>query len=558
MKTAAPSPAAHVRSLHGRIASVRRKRAAVNTATGIALALGVLAGVFTVEAVLDWFVDLPWLARALAFAGAFTGAGFLLWRDSIRPLRNRLHDDSVALIIEHALPAFSTRFIASVQLARASGEETPPSLVRALLAETDAMAARMDFGRVIKTARLKRALLMAGIVLAAALALAWTGRAVAPLLLERALLFNTPLPHKTHILGVTGDRDVGLGEDLKIEVTAAGALPASGELVTVGASGAKHTLALDRDPDQPGKFSVVVRSPLESFSYYVKLNDDTSNTYHVRTVRRPAVAEVACEQTYPAYVNLPPEKRSVGDLTLLVGSRLKISVRASMNIRKAALHLTGLETELPLQIDPKDSTRLSGTLAIPPKDLTGFSIHLVNTEGVDSGETATYRIDLVPDLPPTVAITYPARHEELATAQATLRVAFEAEDDFGVVKAELHYTIDQGAEKTIDFDLGGQPAKKVMRRFEWKLGSLQPPVAAGNTIEFWITVADNNNVTGPGIGTTEHYQIKIVSEEEKRLDIANRLRDTMGGLNDLTQSEEEVNNALGAVIFEKPKQNQEP
>ncbi len=376
------------------------------------------------------------------------------------------------------------------------------------------------------------------------------GGAATPVLLERALLFNTPLPHKTHILGLTGDATAGIGEDFKIEATAGGVLPAGGELATVSASGAKATLSLERDPAQPAKFSALIRSVQEPFTYTVKLNDETSQTFHVRTVRRPAVAELACEQLYPAYVHLPPESRSVGDLTLLAGSKLRISGRATTGLRKAGLHLAGLGVDYQMQIGP-DPTRFSGTLDIPPKDLSGFSIHLVDAAGVASGESAAYRIDLVPDQPPTVTISYPVRREELATAQATLRVAFEAGDDYGIIKAGLHYAIDHGPEKTIDFDLGGVSARRIQRRFDWKMASLQPRVAPGSTVEYWITVTDNNDVTGPGLGSTDHYQTKIVSEEEKRLDLANRLRDTMGGLGDLTRSEEELNSSLGEVIFEK-------
>ena len=63
---------------------------------------------------------------------------------------------------------------------------------------------------------------------------------------------------------------------------------------------------------------------------------------------------------------------------------------------------------------------------------------------------------------------------------------------------------------------------------------------------------DANNVTGPGIGTIDHYQARIVSEAEKRADLANQLSDTMEGLNGVRLGQEEVNAKLGEIIFEKP------
>ena len=91
-----------------------------------------MVGVFTAEAILDRLVNLPWLARAVVFLGCLGGAAFLLWRESVNPLRKRLDDDAVALLIEHGLPAFRTRFIASIQLAR-DERNRASSLVRALV-----------------------------------------------------------------------------------------------------------------------------------------------------------------------------------------------------------------------------------------------------------------------------------------------------------------------------------------------------------------------------------------------------------------------------------------
>ena len=206
-----------------------------------------------------------------------------------------------------------------------------------------------------------------------------------------------------------------------------------------------------------------------------------------------------------------------------------------------------------MQVDPKDPTVLHGEIEIVPAALTGFTVRMVSTDGVESGEGVLYRIDLVPDREPTVKMIVPSRREEVATPQAVLRIAFEAKDDYGISNAALHYTIDQGKEKTIDFDLGPRAEKSVRRQFEWKLGSLQPQTMPGTSIEFWITVADNNSATGPGVASTEHYQTRVGTDDEKRLDMANRLRETMTGVTEITESQQELNKTLGEPLFEKQK-----
>jgi hypothetical protein len=269
------------------------------------------------------------------------------------------------------------------------------------------------------------------------------------------------------------------------------------------------------------------------------------------------VARLTAQQIFPAYLKLPPLERPPSDLKLLAGSRLKVVVTANTGLTKALLRLAGVNQEVPLQIDAKTPQNAFGEFEIPPKDLTGFSVRLTDAAGVESGEGATYRIDLVPDQLPTIKITYPSRPEELATTAATVLIAFEGQDDFGISKATLHYKLGTNPEKTIGFDLGGQGGKTLQRRFDWKLPTLDPRPQIGQALEYWLTIEDNNTATGPGGGTTEHYQVRIVTEEEKRLEFANRFSDTIGGLSEVATTQDDLNKRLGEAIFAKPA-NQPP
>lgn len=551
-QTGTSSTANYVRNLHGRINAVRKKRTMVKLVTGIASSVAILIGAFAVEALLDEFTELPWLVRAFVLLGIIAGTGYELWRQSIVPFLNRPTDDSIALMIEHALPIFRTRFIASVQLARVF-KESPPPLVRALLAETVATVLRVNFGVVVKTARMKRRLRAAfGIVIVAAL-LAWWGGPASVLLFKRAILFNIPLPHKTQIVSVTGNLKIGMGEDCTIQVTAAGITPPKGRVMATMASGQVHEFPLVADAKHHEKYTAVIHSPQDSFSYYVKLNDATSDTYHVTTVQRPAVVSVECEQIYPSYVKRPPVKRSPGDLSLLAGSKLNVNIKASMPVSQGTLFLVGLDQEVPLKIEPNKKLDLSGQISIPAKNLTGFMVRLTNTDGVVSGESATYRIDLLPDHEPTIKILRPSRREELAVTKAKELIAFEAKDDFGISKAEIHYSVDGGPEKTIPFEFGENTETTLKRHFDWELGKFTPPLVVGNVIEFWLTVADSNTVTGPGIGTTDHYQIRVVTSDEKLQDIDNRRHMQMQNIQEIERSQQEVNQDLGQQLFERPK-----
>ena len=57
-------------------------------------------------------------------------------------------------------------------------------------------------------------------------------------------------------------------------------------------------------------------------------------------------------------------------------------------------------------------------------------------------------------------------------------------------------------------------------------------------IEYWVEAEDNNNVTGPGVGTSEHQLAKVVSESDKRADLLNRAGDYLGSINDVATDQE--------------------
>jgi len=191
---------------------------------------------------------------------------------------------------------------------------------------------------------------------------------------------------------------------------------------------------------------------------------------------------------------------------------------------------------------------------VPPKGINGFSIQMLDTESMESRDSAVYRIDIIPDRPPTVKITYPERKEELVTRQATMIIGIDALDDFAIAKARLRYkvdTVDTGTEKVIELDLEGDNPQRLRRRHEWKLGDFRPTLSEGSTIEYWIEVEDNNDATGPGMTATEHQLAKVVSEAEKRADLLNRAGDTLGSISDVAADQEKLNRNLGAIIREK-------
>jgi len=543
--------------LRSRLAGVRRRLLISTGGTGAALVLISVVSLVSIGMVVDWLDELPWLGRVVLLLVNLGLIGLIARRQVVIPVQTAPGEDGCALLVEQTRPDFRTRLIASVQLTRPGALQPGDSaaLVRELVRQTTTLAEQVDFRSIVSFRQLGVCGLVAALMLAVAAVALRAGAPATGALLRRAFLLNVPVPHKTHTQVLTGNLCVGQGETVVIGARATGIVPPRGRLSIVAAAGQQQQFTIVPARDDPAHFAQTVNNVQEPFTYRVRLNDDSSAPFTVRVVERPVVTDLVCQQIFPAYTRLASRRLAPADLTLLAGSRLLLTLRANKEIAAAGLRLAGLNTEAPLRISPRDHQLLTGEISVPQTGLTGFTVQLRDTNGLSAKELTLYRIDILPDKPPTVALTLPDRKEELVTARATVLLGCEAHDDFGVAKLALHYrcpALRNGQEQTVELDLAGETPRALRRRHEWDLAKLADALPADAAIEYWLEAQDTNDVTGPGRATTEHYWLKVVSVDDKRADLMNRLDDYLSTLGNVAEDEERLNRNLGALIFGKP------
>src|SRR6266700_5375520 len=134
-----------------KIAALRRKQVSTAALTGMAMAVGVEVELLALAMFFDWWLDLPWGAR-LVLLGAQLGVfAYILLRFVAHPLLHQPDEDELALMVEKARSGFRSRLIAAVQLTRpgAIPAGTSGAMVDAMVQETEAMAAPMDFNAIV-------------------------------------------------------------------------------------------------------------------------------------------------------------------------------------------------------------------------------------------------------------------------------------------------------------------------------------------------------------------------------------------------------------------------
>lgn len=544
--------------LQAKLDSLRRRLVVVTASTEGMRSVCLVLILMAAGIVLDFWLDLPWAVRAVLLVGISAAACSMVALKIVLPLLHQPDDDALALMVEKERGQFHSRLISAIQLTRPGALQAgaAPSLVAALVEEAERLAKPLDFASVVPTRALRKTGAWTGALLLGALVAVISGGQDARDLLKRAFLSNTPVPRKTRVSVVDGNKVIGRGDSVVIEATASGVVPASGMLKVKSFIRRGQEFVLPRATNSPNRFLLPIENVQQSFDYGVRLNDADSPTYSVKVLPRPAITRIECAETFPAYTGLPKARRTLGDLTVLAGSRLHLHGAATKKLKQANVKLEGLDRTLPLTISTDDPKQFQGEIPIPAKGLTGFSVLMTDTDGMESRDSTLYHVEVLPDKAPTVRLTSPERKEELVTRQGILLVGFNAVDDFRIAKARICYRVgekDDAEVRATELDLTGTESPRVQRRFEWKMADLTALVAYGTRVEFWVEVEDNNDITGPGRGASEHQLARIVTDDEKRADLLNRAGDYLGTINDMAGDQEKLNENLGALILEKRK-----
>ncbi len=435
--------------LIGRLNAVRRRHAAVAVGTAAAgvVGLGVLA--LAGGMLLDRWFELSRSGRAaLLWVDGIVLLGVAVWRGGA-PVARGPDVEAAALWVERAVPAFGSRLISAVQFVRRPLDAgASAAMAAAVVLQAEAAAEGVDFAAVVSVRPLRRmAAVTVGVVAVVVGGVAVGGR-TGVALAERAVLMPVPFPHRTRVTVTGGDLTVARGGPVTLSATAAGVVPSEGLVVVRYGSGATAELPA---VGNGARFDRPIENVQEGFAYRFEIGDGRSDERRVRVVTRPAVLGVRCRVTPPAYTGLAAAERSPWDLSVPAGGRLRLTVSAS-GASGGRVRFVGTKVEVPLV---GSGATWSTPDATVPAGATGFTVGLVSAEGMASRDGAVYRIETVPDRPPTVRLVTPAG-DQTVTPVARPAVTVEATDDYGVARLSLRYRVTRaGQAVAVDDDPNG-------------------------------------------------------------------------------------------------------
>lgn len=552
------------------LTNLRRRVRNALLARGISSLVAVLVGMTLLAGVLDWAWHMDdALLRMLLAGGIVVCCGGVIWAALVRPLQVRLSPVELALRIEARHPVFREALASSVDFVQQNTDARvgSPALQQAVIRDTISRLEQVAIDDVVDSRPVGKIVTLAVCLCVLAGVLFGLNRPASAIALHRLVLpLSAPAwPRETHLRlldnmlePLVADPEhplrIARGQTLRLFVeNFAGRLPdrvlfehrvdGSGDVVRE-----RMKPVATRDPVGRGRELLAFDLPAKRGPIEFRAtggDDDTMPWFHLLVVSPPGLDTFQVTLTPPEYVQrlagntlervagkphlfftakrLPAGS---GHIEALVGSRVEIEARSDRELQSAELRRGG---DHPARLDLADDRRgITGSFEISAPGESSYGLNLTDTDGVRSHDAPQYEIRAVADAVPEVTLEIPAA-DLLVTPDAEVSLQAVATDDLSVALITLRFTITSGDETREPdaitlFDRPESGPSLVTRqtiRHRWSLADLK--LRDGDQILFHIEAEDDCDLSPePHVGKSAVRSLKIVSPDQKRLELAQR------------------------------------
>jgi len=522
--TASDQPASNV--IERKLRRAWRKQRRLQHSRGVCFLLVWIAALILVDLLVDWLFlanyRVPMYGRVVLLAINAVTLLAVLYYYWLRHLR-RYNPVRVALQVERKHPELQSLLVSFVQMDEQHRQEThaSPFLVKAFRRQAIEISTTLDFREIVSFKELRKLFLFAVCVLGFFGAISGYKSEFFGTLWQRMLGAGVEYPTRTVIDKVTGNMVRPQGAKMTLRAGCFGVIPDQGELRLRAEGGAWEVLPMRKEKEEGNVFAYDFLNLLQSFSYYVRLGDDRSETYHVKVIPPPKVIEKQIKLTYPAYTGVAPKTQDSYYIEVLEGTAISWRLTTDRSLLKARIwknQVRGPEMKI------SEGGRVAeGGLKAPATFEYQFQWKLAEY-GFLYKSPGRYVVNVIPDADPEVEITSPTQDEK-ATVGKTLQVSFRTTDDYGLATAFLVYKVNEGRENRVKIGaLSGRQQEKTVSR---SLSSMVRGLKETDLVSYYIEVVDNcTGRGGANIGRSQVRRVFLVSipdylrwvlEEQQRL-----------------------------------------
>ncbi|HPM28858.1 MAG TPA: hypothetical protein PLJ60_00860 [Chryseolinea sp.] len=493
-----------VTGIKNKIRSFRRKYYFNLFVRGSILTLAILFSYFLLATLVEHNL---WLSPSIRFFILFLFLiviGWSLFRFLKEPLiwwlsKRGLTEEESAKIIGAALPSVNDRLLNLIQL---SSSRNKSSLSFASIEQKSSEFKTISFDSIINinyNKKYLKYLLFPAVVI---LALLFINKNVITKSTERLVHFNRqyspPAPFNFVIHNET--LIAFYNEAFPVNLTLKGEAMPQDVYLLIG------NLRLKMLSANNNSFQYIFENIQDGFDFQLEAAGFYSDVYHVTMANRPELTGLEIALDFPPYLNKKNEAlRNTGNIEIPEGTIVawKLNTRDAENVKFQLSSDPGLKEFL-------NSGNQFFTFKNSFRNSDNYEIILENDKSKNK-EKITYRIDVIKDLFPQINIS------NLKDSVLYKRVMLGGNivDDYGLSQLVLHFRIRDENQKEVSSGSANIPFNKNQLQqnffYNWSLDSLK--LDAGNQLEYYLQVWDNDGVNGRKFTKTSIYTFLVPTKD---------------------------------------------
>ena len=441
-------------------------------------AVGVALAVLLVVIGVDRFVEPADISLILlgnvAGLAAVAFAVRTLW-----PLRRAPTDQQLARFVEERCPEMEDRLASATAVA--PGTASP---FRELVLEDAAARTRdVDLNRVVSDQHVRRSIVRGAVAVASLLIAAVLGFGSIDRIARSTWLHAFPATATLQV--EPGDARVVTGDPLEIRARLGGTFGAPARslpaVTVLRADGSTEVLAMRARDDG---YRVEIPSVTDSFTYRVSAATLSSEEYGVTALVAPSVERIDVTYRYPAFTGLAPRVDvDGGDIYAPAGTAVTVTVVVDEPVSHGALRMGAGDV---LELRPEGARRWSASFEVQTDDT--YRVALVDGDGLASPGDVDYFVRTVFDRPPLVEILRPEGDREITRLEEAV-IEARVEDDFGIERFDLVYTVVGRETRSIDLRSGPRARRAVGTH---TIYAEDLDVVPGDFISYYVRARDTN------------------------------------------------------------------
>ncbi|MEZ6057089.1 MAG: DUF4175 family protein [Planctomycetaceae bacterium] len=241
-----------------------------------------------------------------------------------------------------------------------------------------------------------------------------------------------------------GSVEIERGTSLLVTATFTGFPPSEVTLITEDTDGLIREMPLVQALEDP-VFGGRLQEINTDLRYSLRYGDTTSESFQIMTYELPRLVRLDADVLPPSYTGLPPvHLPDVRMFSVIEGSTVTLTARLNKPVKTAVLTPIGPQAQsIPALTFSPSASEATCVLTCRPDRSATYQLVLEDAAGRVDPNPTQIAIEVIPNAPPRLAITFPRQDVRVSPLEEVLLEA-NASDDFGLKQYGVVYVTPNG------------------------------------------------------------------------------------------------------------------